>query len=181
MDLSWLMDKIWIQLLLLVGIALVTVLLTRSTADARHQAVRRVLLVGFVIAAVSAILAPSWLSALAALLGVGRGTDLLLYLLVIAFLSFIATSLRRVKMLDRRITQLTRELALLQTRLERADFPTAHHPGHSISSTTPRPDEDAQASDGSPASRPDVDTAGGAGAQSQGPDTPRTSGDGSGR
>lgn len=129
MELSWLMDKIWIQLLLLVGIAVVTVLLTRSTSDARHQAVRRVLLVGFVLVAVSAILAPSWLSALAALVGVGRGTDLLLYLLVIAFLSFIATSLRRVKVLDRRITELTRELALLQARLERAELPTAHRQG----------------------------------------------------
>jgi len=123
-------QKIWIQLLLLIGIALVTVLLTRSTTDARHQAVRRVLLALFALVTAAAILFPAIVGRVAELVGVGRGTDLLLYLLVIAFLSFIATSLRRVKMLDRRIAELTRELALLQARQERAGLPTAHQPGH---------------------------------------------------
>lgn len=122
-------DKIWIQLLLLVGVALVTVLLTRSTADARHQAVRRVLLVLFALATALAILFPTILSRIARLVGVGRGTDLVLYLLVIAFLSFIATTFRRMKATDRRLTELTRELALTEARLERAGLPTAHHAG----------------------------------------------------
>lgn len=122
-------DKIWIQLLLLVGIAVVTVLLTRSTADARHQAVRRVLLVLFALATALAILFPTILSRVARLVGVGRGTDLVLYLLVIAFLSFIATTFRRMKATDRRITELTRELALTEARLERAGLPTAHQAG----------------------------------------------------
>src|SRR5690625_3223725 len=122
-------EKIWIQLLLLIGIALVTVLLTRSTADARHQAVRRVLLALFALVTAAAILFPEIVGRVAELVGVGRGTDLLLYLLVIAFLSFIATSLRRVKMLDRRITALTRVLALLQARQEAAGLPTADQPG----------------------------------------------------
>lgn len=122
-------DKIWIQILLLIGIAVVTVLLTRSTADARHQAVRRVLLVLFALVTAAAILFPTILSRTAALVGVGRGTDLLLYLLVIAFLSFIATTYRRMKATDRRITELTRELALTEARLERAGLPTAHQAG----------------------------------------------------
>ena len=113
------MDKIWIQAILLIGIGVVAVLLTRSTADARHQAVRRVLLLGFVLVAAASILFPTWLSLLARLLGVGRGTDLLLYGLVIAFLSYISTTYRRMKQMDRRITALTREIALAEIRYER--------------------------------------------------------------
>jgi hypothetical protein len=128
------MEKIWIQLILLVGVAVVAVTLTRSTADARHQAVRRVLLAGFVLVAASAILYPSFLSHLAALVGVGRGTDLVLYALVIAFLSYVATMYRRMKMMDRRITALTREIALAEVRLERAGYPTNRPPAKDAAS-----------------------------------------------
>lgn len=122
-------EKVWIQLVLLLGVAVVTVLLTRSTADARHQAVRRVLLAAFAAVTAAAILFPTILSRIAHAVGVNRGTDLLLYLLVIAFLSFIATTYRRMKATDRRITELTRELALTEARLERAGLPTAHQAG----------------------------------------------------
>ncbi|WP_418606356.1 DUF2304 family protein [Georgenia sp. SUBG003] len=93
-----------IQIILLVAIAIITVLLTRSTAGARHQAVRRLLLAGFVVLAVLSVLFPSWLTVLARFLGVGRGADLLLYALVIAFLSSLATTYRTTSLLNRRIT-----------------------------------------------------------------------------
>jgi len=107
-----------IQILLLVAIAAVTMLLTRSTAGARHQAIRRLLLVGFVLLAVFSVLFPTWVTSLAHLLGVGRGTDLLLYALVIAFLSSIATTYRQVNALNRKITVLSRKLALTEASLK---------------------------------------------------------------
>lgn len=107
-----------IQVLLILGIVGVALLLNRTTADSRHQAIRRLLLLGFVVAAVVSVTFPSVLSRLAGFVGVGRGTDLLLYALVIAFLSFIATSLRRTRQLTARITVLARELALAQARIE---------------------------------------------------------------
>lgn len=113
-------DQIAIQLILLAGIAVVAVLLTRSSSDARHQAIRRILLVGFVIVAVVSVFVPDWLTWLARRVGVGRGTDLLLYALVIAFLSSVATTFRRLSNLDRKITVLTRELALARARLDDA-------------------------------------------------------------
>ncbi|WP_168211815.1 DUF2304 domain-containing protein [Ruania zhangjianzhongii] len=161
-------EKIWIQLLLLLGVAVVTVLLTRSTADARHQAVRRVLLALFALATAAAILFPTLLGRAAGLVGVGRGADLVLYLLVIAFLSFIATTYRRMKATDRQITELTRELSLTEARLEQAGLPTAHqagdggtHPGHGHAPAAPpqqaqpRPDAAAQP-DTPPDTEPDT-------------------------
>ncbi|GAA3509704.1 DUF2304 domain-containing protein [Georgenia daeguensis] len=106
-----------IQIILLVAIAVITVLLTRSTAGARHQAVRRLMLVGFVLLAVLSVLFPSWLTWLARLLGVGRGADLLLYALVIAFLSSLATTYRTTALLNRRITVLARKVALAEAAL----------------------------------------------------------------
>jgi small membrane protein len=105
-----------IQMILLLAIAIVAVLLTRSTAGARHQAIRRLFLLGFVAVAVFSIIFPTWLSKAANALGVGRGTDLLLYGLVIAFLSYIATNHRNTKQVSRQITLLTRELTLSQAR-----------------------------------------------------------------
>ncbi|MEE6273024.1 DUF2304 domain-containing protein [Georgenia wangjunii] len=109
-----------IQVLLLIGVAVVAVLLTRSTATARHQAIRRLLLVGFVVGAALSVIFPNWLTWLARLVGVGRGTDLLLYALVIAFLSYIATTFRRINVLERKITKLTREVALERAKSEGA-------------------------------------------------------------
>ncbi|QDB80649.1 DUF2304 domain-containing protein [Georgenia sp. 311] len=115
-----------IQVLLLVAVSVVAVLLTRGTANARHQAIRRILLVGFVVVAAASVMFPDWLTWLARQVGVGRGADLLLYALVIAFLSYIATSYRRMSELERRITVLTRELALTRTRLEDVEEPAEH-------------------------------------------------------
>lgn len=105
-----------IQLILLLSVGVVAALLTRSTAGARHQAIRRLALLAFVLAAVLSIVFPVWLSRAANLVGVGRGTDLLLYGLVIAFLSYIATSHRRMNQMSRSITLLTRELTLSEAR-----------------------------------------------------------------
>ncbi|MFD1506734.1 DUF2304 domain-containing protein [Georgenia yuyongxinii] len=108
----------WIQLLLLLGIAATVIPLTRS-AGARHQAIRRLLLGGFVLLAVFAVLFPSVLTSVANALGVGRGTDLLLYMLVIAFLTYVSSSYRRLTGLNQKLTVLARELALTRAALER--------------------------------------------------------------
>src|SRR5690554_3276771 len=143
-----------IQVVLILAILGVALLLNRSTADSRHQAIRRLLLLGFVVAAVVSVAIPSVLSRIAAFVGVGRGTDLLLYALVIAFLSYIATSLRRTRQLTSRITVLARELALAQARIEdgearalaspQVDPPTSTEAsalGHELPSSASTPDD----------------------------------------
>lgn len=109
---------LWIQIILLLAILGVAALLNRSTADARHQAIRRLLLLGFVIGAAVSVIFPQWLSTVANWIGVGRGADLLLYALVIAFLGYIASNHRRTAGLSAQITALTRELTIAKARFD---------------------------------------------------------------
>lgn len=106
------LDQPLIKTLLLLGIIAVTVMLTRSTAGARHQAIRRLLLIGFVALAVVAVLFPPMLTQVAQFVGVGRGADLLLYGLTITFLGFVAASYRRMRVMEQHLTVLARELAI---------------------------------------------------------------------
>lgn len=107
---------LWIQIILVVGVILVGVYLTRPAGGDVHLALRRLFLVGFILVAVLSIVFPQWLSWIANILGVGRGADLLLYALVLAFLVFVSTSYRRSVQLDRKLTALTREVTLLEAR-----------------------------------------------------------------
>ncbi|HLS40614.1 MAG TPA: DUF2304 domain-containing protein [Ornithinicoccus sp.] len=106
------LDQPLIKVILLVGVIAVTIMLTRSTTGARHQAIRRLLLIGFVLLAAMAILFPAMLTRVAQFVGVGRGADLLLYGLTITFLGFVAASYRRMRLLEQRVTTLAREIAL---------------------------------------------------------------------
>lgn len=106
------LDQPLIKIVLLVAVVVITAMLNRSTADSRHQAVRRLLLVGFVLMAAVAVLFPRLLTQVAQFLGVGRGADLLLYGLTIVFLGYVASSYRRMRHMEQQVTTLARELAL---------------------------------------------------------------------
>ncbi|NCD19653.1 MAG: DUF2304 domain-containing protein [Actinobacteria bacterium] len=108
-------------------------MLTRSAAGARHQAIRRILLVVFVVFAAATVLFPQALTELAKFVGVGRGADLLLYALVIAFLGYVSTSYRRMSRMEDRIARLSRQVALS----------TVRQPGVTTPPATPAPSDDA--------------------------------------
>lgn len=109
----------WIQFLLIAAIVLLAAFMMRRTGADSHLAIRRIILGLFVIAAALSILFPQWLTWIASLIGVGRGTDLLLYALVIMFLVFVYTQYRRNVTLQRDITRLARKIALVDaTRAE---------------------------------------------------------------
>jgi hypothetical protein len=91
-------------------------LLVASPVNSRHLALRRLGLLAFVVFGTAAIIAPGLTSEMAEVVGVGRGTDLLLYLLFVAFLAFVATAGRRQRQLERQLTVLTRRLALDEAR-----------------------------------------------------------------
>ena len=105
------MKIVLIQLLLIVVVIVVAARLLRGRG-ARTQAVRRLGLVFFAALAVWSILFPSVWSQFAKLVGVGRGTDMVLYALVVAFLSFTLTTYVRFREFETRYTKMARRLAL---------------------------------------------------------------------
>jgi hypothetical protein len=118
----------WIQLLLIAAIVVLGVFVMRRTGSDSHLALRRILLALFVVAAILSVLFPQWLSWLANLVGVGRGTDLVLYGLVLVFLVFVFTQYRRNVALQRQLTLLARRIALLDAREQERDTASAADP-----------------------------------------------------
>jgi small membrane protein len=100
------------QIAAIVAVAVIAFFILRG-GGARHQAIRRILLVLFVVGTGVSVFFPDLLTRIANLVGIGRGTDLLLYILVIAFLGFAATTYRRNRQLENDITELSRQIALL--------------------------------------------------------------------
>ena len=100
-----------IQVLLIVVVVLVVARLFRSRG-ARAQAIRRIGLVVFAGVRGRLHPVPRRVEQLAGLVGVGRGTDLVLYALVVAFLSFTVTTYLRFRDLETNYTRLARRIAL---------------------------------------------------------------------
>ncbi|HET6694557.1 MAG TPA: DUF2304 domain-containing protein [Pedococcus sp.] len=113
------MKTLLIQIpLIIVVIAVVARLF--SSRGARAQAIRRIGLLLFAGFAIVSILFPDVWNRIARLVGVGRGTDMVLYALVVAFLSSTVTTYLRFRDLETRYTKLARRLALDEAE---RDFP----------------------------------------------------------
>ncbi|HET8768035.1 MAG TPA: DUF2304 domain-containing protein [Pedococcus sp.] len=112
------MKLVLIQILLIAVVIVVVARLFRSRG-ARAQAIRRLGLVLFAAFAVVSILFPEVWNRIAHVVGVGRGTDMVLYALVVAFLSFTVTTYLRFRELETRYTKLARRLALDEAAMTR--------------------------------------------------------------
>jgi hypothetical protein len=101
-----------IRVLLIAAVLVMALIALRSTPSVRGLALRRMGLLAFTAAWIAAVLSPNSLSRIAQLVGVGRGTDLLLYALVVAVALGAIGVWKRFIALETRLAQLTRELAL---------------------------------------------------------------------
>ncbi|MDY2940749.1 MAG: DUF2304 domain-containing protein [Varibaculum sp.] len=110
--------QIVIKTLLILTVLVIAWFLVRSTGNSKNVALRRLLLLVFVVLAVVSIIFPDVTGIVAGWVGVGRGTDLLLYLLVIAFLSYAVVSYRRVNTLEWKIADLAQELTIARSHPE---------------------------------------------------------------
>lgn len=106
-----------LQLLLVVAIIAVAIIAVRSLSGDKSLAVKRILAILGAMFAIVSILFPQFLSMIANFFGVGRGADLLLYMLVIAGLFFAVATVRAKARTDARVTDLARAVALMEARL----------------------------------------------------------------
>jgi hypothetical protein len=107
----------WFQVILIVALVGIGIYLVRSTPSPRHLAIRRLLVLLALLGGVVVVVWPGLLSALAQLVGIGRGADLLFYLAIVAGLLYVVNEYKRSVQLQRANTQLAREIALTEARL----------------------------------------------------------------
>lgn len=84
----------------------------RGRPSAGHLVFRRSLAALVLVFGIIATLVPSAVTWLAHLVGVGRGTDLVLYVLAVSFLMVTTTLLQRISELERRYVLLARRIAI---------------------------------------------------------------------
>ncbi|MEV4666852.1 DUF2304 domain-containing protein [Microbacterium sp. LWO12-1.2] len=111
----------WIQILLIAAVIAIGAVFMRRTGADSHLAIRRLMFGAFALVAIVSIMFPQWLTWVANLVGVGRGTDLLLYAFVVVFMVFVYTQSRKNAAQQRSLTLLARKLALLQAARDQHD------------------------------------------------------------
>lgn len=107
--------QIIVQVALVLAVIVVSLALMRGGSNARHLAIRRIMLVLFACVAAFSIFFPELLTHVARLLGIGRGTDLVLYGLIVSFMVFMATTYQRFRHMESTLTKLSRRIALDET------------------------------------------------------------------
>jgi len=107
----------WIQGLLITSIIALLVYLLRSRRSAQSKAWVKVGYLAFVLAGIYAVLRPNDTTVVAHWLGVDRGTDLMLYALIIAFSFTTLSTYLRFKDLELRYARLARTVALEGARV----------------------------------------------------------------
>lgn len=115
--------QIIVQVALVLAVIIVSLALMRGGSNARHLAIRRIMLVLFACLAALSIFFPELLTRVARLLGIGRGTDLVLYGLIVSFLVFMATTYQRFRHMESTLTKLSRRIALDETPPPGVDAP----------------------------------------------------------
>lgn len=100
-----------IQILLIVAVLFVAIRIS-TARGARSKALRRIGILVFTVFAVWSIIDPGVWTRIANAVGVGRGTDMVLYALVIAFLCFVLIAYLNFAELEMQYTQLARRIAL---------------------------------------------------------------------
>ncbi|MFL6116592.1 MAG: DUF2304 family protein [Catenulispora sp.] len=134
-----------IQVVLTIMALCLFALFIQRAHTVRTQAVKRIGFVLFIFGAVYAILRPQDVDWVAHRLGVGRGADLVLYMLVVVVAFFAANTFLRFRSLERRFTDLARAVAL-----SNAEEPAPH-----IGPQAPAPDRERSSSASSPADGPE--------------------------
>ena len=101
-----------IQAVLLAVAAFLLLMFIRNWNSVQTRALKRLAFLGFILVVVIAVLRPDWVDWLAHKVGVGRGTDLVVYALAIAFVFVSVNTYFRLKTQETRFTELARAIAV---------------------------------------------------------------------
>ena len=128
-----------IKILLIAAALGVGVLLLREKVPRQQEAFRRAAGLLVVLSGITAVLWPGLTTSVANAIGVGRGTDLILYLLVTVFAYAALTTTQKIHRLQHDITVLTRELALVgPARSVGGEVPPRPEAGSAVGSAATR-------------------------------------------
>ena len=117
-----------IKIFLIASVLAVGIWLLRGRQHGSRLAITRIAAIVFGASWVLGVIAPDLVTRVANVVGVGRGTDLVLYVLVVAFLFTTAGQHQKTADLDQRLATLTRALTLLEQRTPvEPDLFTAQH------------------------------------------------------
>lgn len=101
-----------IQILLVIAVAALTLYFLSNRRKARAKAGVKIGFVTFLVLAIFAVLFPDATTWVAQLVGVQRGTDLMLYVLIVAFVFVTVSSYLRFREQELRFARLARAVAL---------------------------------------------------------------------
>jgi hypothetical protein len=101
-----------IKTILVLAALVLFVFFLRAAHTARFQAMKRIGFMVFCVFGIVAVIKPDMMSWIANKVGVGRGTDLLLYIVTVVFAFFSLNTFLRFRDAERRLTQLARAVAL---------------------------------------------------------------------
>lgn len=107
-----------IQFALIIASGLILIYFLANQNSLRVRAYKKIALILFVIAMIVFVISPDSLNTIAHKLGVGRGADLLLYLLFVSFVIFALNSYIKFNTQEEKLHKLTRKIALLEAENE---------------------------------------------------------------
>lgn len=110
-----------IKIILVAAILIIAISLTLARQSSKVKAWKKIILCLFILSAIIAVIFPELISGLATFVGVGRGTDLLLYMLTLAFLSYAINGYVRQQKDKDVMFRLARKIALLEAKIENND------------------------------------------------------------
>ena len=110
-----------VQILLVIAALGALIYFVRKQHNVRIRASKRIAFFAFIAVNIYAVLRPDDTTKVAHLIGVGRGTDLVLYLLVVAFVFGMLNTYLRQREISNHLTDLARAMALREAELANRD------------------------------------------------------------
>lgn len=105
-----------VQLLLVAAFAAVFLYALRSRTAHGVSATKKIAFMAFMLVVLVAVLSPDLVTAVAAIVGVGRGADLVLYLLAVMFCFYVVNDYLRGHESRNQVHKLARRIAVLEAQ-----------------------------------------------------------------